>query len=176
MGYCGGEAADPTYKLVCSDPQYDDYAEAIQVEFDPTVLSYEQVLEAFFRMHDATRGGRSRQYSSIIFAHDASQHAAAERALAANPRSTTLLEAAQPYWIAEPYHQKWILQRKRELFLSLGMCDVAELLGPSATVLNAVASGKLPGRIALDRLEKLMMQGELTAAAHGAVAALIDPF
>ena len=56
------------------------------------------------------------------------------------------------------------------------MSDASELVGPAATVLNAVASQKLPARVALDRLEALMAQGELRPAAHGSVAAFLDPF
>ena len=81
---------------MCNDERYDDYAETIQLEFDPCVLSYDKVLDAFFRAHDHIAAGRSRQYSSIIFAHDDAQHEAASAALASRPRSSTRLEALQP--------------------------------------------------------------------------------
>ena len=115
---------------MCNDERYDDYAETIQLEFDPCVLSYDKVLDAFFRAHDHIAAGRSRQYSSIIFAHDDAQHEAASAALASRPRSSTRLEALQPFWQAEPYHQKWLLQRKRDLLSSLQLC---EYVGPASS-------------------------------------------
>lgn len=175
VGYCGGTQPDPTYKKVCSDPQFQDYAEAVHIDYDPTVLSYDAVLDAFFHMHDATAGGRSRQYASIIFTHDAAQAAAAQAALAQQRRAATTIEPAGPFWDAEPYHQKWLLQRKRQLFLSLGMTDPSDLWGQPATVLNAVASGKLPGRVAMRRLDALLSSGEISPSAHGSVIAEIDP-
>ena len=71
---------------------------------------------------------------------------------------------------------QWLLQRKRPLMLALGMTQTDELLGKPAAVLNAVAAGKLPGRVALTRLDRLVENGELSPAAHGAVCALLDPF
>jgi len=176
VGYCGGEKPHPTYKNVCSNPDYADYAEALHIDFDPSVLSYEQVLDAFFRCHDAIAGGRSRQYSSIIFTHDEEQLGAARKAVADRPRVSTSIERAPLFWDAEPYHQKWLLQRKRPLMLALGMTQTDELLGKPAAVLNAVAAGKLPGRVALTRLDRMVESGELSPAAHGAVCALLDPF
>ena len=176
VGYCGGAEAQPSYRAVCSDPLYDDYAEAVHIDFDPTVISYEKILEAFFRMHDATACGRSRQYASIIFTHGDAQAQAAQVALAAQHRAATSVEAATPFWDAEAYHQKWLLQRKRPLMLALGMTEAAELWDKPATVLNAVAAGKLPGRLAMQRLNDLLEKGELSPTAHGAVAALLDPF
>lgn len=181
VGYCGGETPDPSYRKVCNNEDYADYAEAVTIDFDPAVISYEGILDAFFRCHDAAAGGRSRQYASIIFAHDESQLAAANKAVAERPGVKTTVEEAVGerglFWVAEAYHQKWLLQRKRPLFLALGMMEREELLGPAATTLNAVAAAKLPGRLALGRLEMLMERGEgPTPAAHGAISALLDPF
>jgi peptide-methionine (S)-S-oxide reductase len=177
VGYCGGAEPDPTYQRVCSNPKFSDYAEAIRIEFDPTVLSYVSLLDAFFHCHDALAGSSSRQYSSIIFAHDETQAAAAAEAVSARPRATTSVEAIAPFFAAEPYHQKWLLQRKRDLMLALSVGRAEELiLGAPATVLNAVAAGKLPGRVAMQRLDVLLAEGELSASVHGTVAAFIDPF
>ena len=170
MGYCGGVADNPSYRSVCADPNFSDYAEAVHVDFDPAVLSYETVLEAFFRMHDATAQGRSRQYASIIFTHSESQAQQAQRALAAQPRAVTTIEAAMPFWDAEAYHQKWLLQRKRPLFLALGMDSPDELLGKPATVLNAVAAGKLRPDIAMRRLDALLEAGDISFEAHNSIA------
>jgi len=177
VGYCGGAEANPSYKKVCSDPLFADYAEAVHIEYDPSMLSYDDVLAAFFRLHDATARGRSRQYASIIFTHGEAQAQQASAALAAQPRAATTVEAAAPFWDAEAYHQKWLLQRKRPLFLSLGMTSPDELWSEPATVLNAVAAGKLPGRVAMQRLDALLESGALSPTAHGTVlAALEQPF
>ena len=77
VGYCGGSYPEPTYRKVCGDPVYSDYAEAVHVDFDPSVLTYDQLLDAFFNLHDAIAAGRSRQYASIIFSHDDEQASAA---------------------------------------------------------------------------------------------------
>jgi len=175
VGYCGGVRPDPTYRRVCADPSYSDYAEALHVDYDPSLLSYTDVLDAFFLAHDALSGGRSRQYSSIIFTHSEEQAELAADALAARPRASTAVERAAPFWEAEPYHQKWLLQRKRDLMLALGMEAVDELTGEAATIVNAVASGNLRGRVALQRLEPLMASGQLSPGAHGSLAALLDP-
>ena len=174
VGYCGGMEPNPSYRKVCNDPIYGDYAEAVTIDYDPTTISYEGILEAFFRCHDPMSGGRSRQYASIIFTHDGEQAETAQRLLAARPGVKTVAEPASDFWDAEAYHQKWLLQRKRPLFVSLGMVSREELLGAPATVLNAVAAGKLRPDIALERLEKLMLKGELRGEAHGAIAAVLD--
>ena len=176
VGYCGGEKANPSYRKVCNDASYGDYAESVIIDYDPSVISYEGILDGFFRAHDAVASGRSRQYASIIFAHDESQAAAAAKAVASRPGVQTSIEAAAPFWVAEAYPQKWLLQRKRPLFLALGMMERDELLGPPATTLNAVAAGKIQPRVALERLEKLMLCGDLSPAAQGRIASLIDPF
>lgn len=171
VGYCGGQNPNPSYKSVCAEPAYSDYAEAVHVDFDPSVLSYSDVLDAFFRMHDATATGRSRQYQSIVFTHDARQTELAQAALAGQRRAATSIEAVTPFWDAEAYHQKWLLQRKRPLFLALGLTSPDELWSQPATVLNAVAAGKLPAGTAMRRLDVLLEQGELSLEAHNSVAA-----
>lgn len=162
---------------MCNNDDYADYAEAVTIDYDPAIISYEGILDAFFRCHDAVAAGRSRQYASIIFAHDEDQMVAAQRAVAARPGVRTSVEEADLFWVAEAYHQKWLLQRKRPLFVAAGFMEREELVGPVATVLNAAAAGKLPGRVALERLEKLMGRGDgPSPSAHGAITALLDPF
>jgi len=170
----------PTYRSVCNDPSFRAYAETIQLDYDPKVLSYSDVLDAFFRAHDARSSSRKRQYASIIFAHDEDQHSIAAQALdaarhPARSGATTVVERASDFWDAEPYHQKWILQRKRPLLLALGLTDTAELLGAPAAVLNAFAAGRLPAEAAMDRLDALLLAGELDASSHGRVRAELMP-
>ena len=154
---------------MCSDPRFSDYAEAVHIDYDPSVISYERVVDAFFHLHDATAGGKSRQYASIIFTHGEEQMQTAQNVLAQQRRAVTTVEAATPFWDAEAYHQKWLLQRKRPLFLALGLEDADELLGKPATVLNAVAAAKLPVDLAMQRLDALLASGEISLAAHSTV-------
>ena len=182
VGYCGGETPDPTYRKVCASGNkdslhpgeaaaapngYAQYAETIQLEFDEAQLSYADVLDAFFRAHDAERRGKSRQYQSVIFVHSAEQRTAALEALNVRPNCHTKLEVAPDFWDAEPYHQKWPLQRKRELFLALGMSSEAELLGPLPSVLNAFAAGKLRADVAAERMAGYGASEEVLAAIFG---------
>ena len=152
VGYCGGSMASPSYRKVCNDRDFSDYAETIRVEFDAAKLPYDDLLDSFFNAHDATARGKSRQYASVVFAHDAAQRASAEAAVARRPSVHTTIEDGGDYWAAEAYHQKWILQRKRGLFMKLGLTDVDELQAAPASVLNAYAAGRLRSDLAAARL------------------------
>lgn len=175
VGYCGGSKPEPTYRKVCGDANWEDWAETVRVEYDSSVLSYADVLAAFFIAHDATAGGRSRQYASIIFTHDEQQAATAAEAVANyHRRISTIVEPATDYWAAEAYHQKWLLQRKAPLFKALGPTETDELFGRPATLLNAVAGGRLRPRVARNRLDALLEDGEMDGAAHGRLAALLE--
>jgi len=174
VGYCGGVRPLPTYRKVCCDADYADYAEAIAIDYDPSILTYADVLDAFFRSHDATASGRSRQYASIIFARDDDQLAVAEQVIALHPRAVTTIEPDAPFWEAESYHQKWLLQRKRPLMLALGLAAPDELLGPAPTILNAVAGGRLRPRVAMARLEALLDTGEHCPRAHSEICTILE--
>jgi peptide-methionine (S)-S-oxide reductase len=117
VGYSGGHTEKPTYKDVCSDTT--GHAEAVQVVFDPAVVTYEQLLDAFWAMHDPTALNRQgpdegSQYRSAIFFHSPEQEAAAraskqrldESGKLARPIVTEIVPAAR-FWPAEEYHQKY---------------------------------------------------------------------
>ena len=118
VGYTGGTAPSPTYKQVCSGRT--GHAEAVEVTFDPAVVSYEQLLEVFWSSHNpATRNRQGlnvgTQYRSAIFTHSPAQEAAAKttreqaKELLRWPRKTisTQIEAAGPFYAAEDYHQQY---------------------------------------------------------------------
>jgi peptide-methionine (S)-S-oxide reductase len=112
-GYIGGSMPDPDYRSVCSGTT--GHAEAIKVEFDPTVISYAEVLDVFMGTHDPTQLNRQgndvgTQYRSAIFPLGEEQRAEAEAAIArANEehggRVVTTIEGPAPWYPAEDYHQ-----------------------------------------------------------------------
>ena len=121
VGYTGGHLDHPTYKDVCTNRT--GHAEAVQVEFDPSVVSYEQLLKIFWENHDPTTVNRQgpdvgTQYRSAIFYHTPEQEAAAEaakRKLAASGKFhrpiVTQIVPATTFWKAEDYHQQYLEKR-----------------------------------------------------------------
>jgi peptide-methionine (S)-S-oxide reductase len=115
VGYTGGATTDPTYEQVCSDTT--GHAEAVQVWFDPDVVSYSELLDAFWSIHDPTSRDRQgwdfgRQYRSAIFFHDADQERLAiasrdqHQTAMAKPIVTQIVPAAE-FYDAEEYHQRY---------------------------------------------------------------------
>ena len=117
-GYTGGHVDNPTYEQVCG--KQTGHAEAIEVRFDPEVISYETLLDVFFHVHDPTTLNRQGndvgpQYRSAIFTHDAAQQAAAQAAITRASQDwpdpiVTELAPAQTFWPAEAYHQDYFAQ------------------------------------------------------------------
>jgi len=118
VGYTGGHVANPTYEDVCSGRT--GHAEAVRVMFDPERISYEDLLEVFWRIHDPTQVDRQGpdvgpQYRSAIFTHSEEQAATAcaskeERERSGRPIATTI-EPAGRFWRAEAYHQRYLEKR-----------------------------------------------------------------
>jgi peptide-methionine (S)-S-oxide reductase len=117
VGYTGGTTEHPSYKSVCSGRT--GHAEAVRVEFDPAQVSYEDLLGAFWRIHDPTQVNRQgpdvgTQYRSAIFTHSPEQESAARASLDAlvsarrwgRPIATEIVPAG-PFWRAEEYHQRY---------------------------------------------------------------------
>jgi peptide-methionine (S)-S-oxide reductase len=121
VGYAGGSKDHPTYEDVCSDET--GHAEVVEVEFDPNVIPYDQLLEVFWANHNPTTLNRQgpdvgTQYRSVIFYHSAEQNAQAEASKAALEKSgrysrpvVTQVEPAPKFWPAEEYHQKYLQKR-----------------------------------------------------------------
>jgi methionine-S-sulfoxide reductase len=126
VGYTGGQMADPSYEDVLTHTT--GHAEAVEIEFDPSVVSYDVLCMQFFRMHDPTQMNRQGpdigdNYRSAIYYFDEQQKATAEKckqAAQANfdkPIVTEITEAG-PFYRAEDYHQKFTDKTGR------GMCHV----------------------------------------------------
>ena len=116
-GYIGGQGDNPTYESVCSGRT--GYAEAVRITFDPTLVSYRELLEVFFVIHDPTTLNRQghdvgTQYRSAIFYHTLEQKQIADNVIAAITKEgiypeiiVTQVELAGMWYEAEPYHQEY---------------------------------------------------------------------
>ncbi len=121
VGYTGGNTDDPTYEEVCSGKS--GHAEAVEVTFDPSEISYAELLDTFWELHDPTQVNRQgwdvgTQYRSAIFTHSPEQaEIAAEskaRAQTRLPRPiATEIVPATTFWPAEEYHQQYLVKNGR---------------------------------------------------------------
>lgn len=121
VGYMGGTLENPSYEEVCTDRT--GHAEVVQVEFDPTKVSYEQLLNIFWETHDPTTRNRQgpdvgAQYRSVIFYHNPEQQQIAthsKEVLNGSGRFktpiVTEIAPAQTFWRAEDYHQQYFAKR-----------------------------------------------------------------
>jgi peptide-methionine (S)-S-oxide reductase len=121
VGYEGGALDNPTYREVCTDAT--GHAEVVELDYDPAKVSYEQLLDLFFELHDPTQLNRQgpdwgNQYRSAVFYHSAEQEAAAKQTitrLTAERRFSkpivTQVVPAETFWRAEEYHQKYLEKR-----------------------------------------------------------------
>jgi peptide-methionine (S)-S-oxide reductase len=119
VGYEGGAMKNPTYEDVCTDTT--GHAEAVEVEYDPAKVSYEELLEIFWANHDPTTKNRQgpdigTQYRSVIFYHSPEQEAAAKASLQkAQARFrrpiVTEIAPASEFYRAEEYHQQYLAKR-----------------------------------------------------------------
>lgn len=120
VGYAGSDFKDPTYEQVCSG--LTGHAEAIQIIYDPSIISYQELLQLFWENHDPTQGmrqgnDRGSQYRSVIFTHSEEQRELAlkskneyQKLLSAKgyPAITTDIEPLETYYLAEGYHQQYL--------------------------------------------------------------------
>jgi peptide-methionine (S)-S-oxide reductase len=123
-GYMGGSVDNPTYKDVCGGDT--GHAEVVQVTFDPERVTYEEILDWFWRLHDPTTLNRQgadagTQYRSAIFYHSDAQRETAERSKAAADASETFddpivteITAASTYYPAEGSHQDYYRQNSEQ--------------------------------------------------------------
>jgi peptide-methionine (S)-S-oxide reductase len=144
VGYQGGETPNPTYNEACSGRT--GHAETVRVVYDPTQISYEQLLKAFWEDHDPTQGFRQgndvgTQYRSAIYTHSDAQQAAAiasrdmyqaELSKAGYGEITTEIRPAPEFYFAEDYHQQYLAKNPN------GYCPVhatgVKLTGPVVTM------------------------------------------
>lgn len=110
VGYSGGTKVNPSYKSL------GDHTETIQIDFDPTKITYEQILHVFWSSHDPFGWSWSKQYRNVIFFHNEVQRRSAEEtrdriAKQTGKKVRTDIESAATFYAAEDYHQKFRLQQ-----------------------------------------------------------------
>jgi peptide-methionine (S)-S-oxide reductase len=121
VGYEGGHTANPTYEDVCTDRT--GHAEVVEVEYDPSKIAYDRLLDVFWKAHDPTQVNRQgpdvgEQYRSAIFFHSPDQEAVARASKEQLEKSgrlrktvATRIEPAQTFYRAEEYHQQYLAKR-----------------------------------------------------------------
>lgn len=121
VGYEGGSLASPTYQQVCTDRT--GHAEAVDIDFDPSKITYQQLLDEFFALHDPTQLNRQgpdwgSQYRSAVFYHSPEQEKTAKETIARltaekkfSKPIVTQVVPAETFWRAEEYHQKYLEKR-----------------------------------------------------------------
>jgi peptide-methionine (S)-S-oxide reductase len=127
-GYMGGRSVNPTYKEVCSGGS--GHVEVVQVTFDPAVITFRDIIEIFFSIHDPTTLNRQgndvgTQYRSVIYFHSPEQEATARAMIAeltaekvfGSPIVTTV-EPAPQFWPAEDYHQEYFANNPYQPYCS----------------------------------------------------------
>lgn len=145
-GYAGGHVRQPTYEQVCD--KRTGHAEVVQITFDPGVISYRELLEVLFAIHDPTTPNRQGadvgpQYRSVIYTHDDAQRAEADAVIAELTRDevfdapiVTELAPAPEFWPGEAYHQDYYARNARQ-----GYCQV--VIAPKVAKLRAKFADKL---------------------------------
>jgi peptide-methionine (S)-S-oxide reductase len=128
VGYMGGSFKNPTYQDVCTDST--GHAEAVEVTYDPSKVSYADLLKVFWEIHDPTQLNRQgpdvgTQYRTVIFSNTPEQEAAARASKQSLERSGTYrkpivteITPAAEFWPAEEYHQQYLEKR------GLGSCHI----------------------------------------------------
>jgi peptide-methionine (S)-S-oxide reductase len=127
-GYMGGKTVNPSYEAVCSGKT--GHAEVVQITFDPKIVSFREVLEVFFVIHDPTTPDRQgndvgTQYRSAVFFHSPEQKAAAEQVIANltaekvyDDRIVTEIVPTSTFHVAENYHQEYFRRNPNQPYCS----------------------------------------------------------
>lgn len=148
MGYAGGKKENPTYR------DLGDHAETLQIDYDPEVISYEDLLQVFWKGHDPTRASWSRQYMSAVFYHDENQkrlalETKARRAEQTGRKIHTEILPAETFYRAEDYHQKYRLRQDRIL-----MREFNRIFATGRAFTDSTAAARVNGYLGGHRTRK----------------------
>lgn len=142
VGYAGGQLPDPTYKRL------GDHTESVQLDYDPELISFKQLLQLFWSGHNPAKPVWGRQYMSAIFHQDPAQQQQARESLEQQSmggmfRFPTELWSLERFYAAEPYHQKHYLRRHTDL-----MKELAGRFADEAALISSTVAARLNGALA----------------------------
>jgi len=171
VGYAGGETATPTYRRI------GDHSETIQIDFDPSLISYGQLLELFWNSHDPTARSGSRQYRAAVFYHDEDQERAAfeTRDRTAESLKAPIRTEIFPFTAftrAEAYHQKYYLRNRRDLMREFHRFGFSEREFSDSTAAARV-NGYLGGHGTRKQLENELPLLGLTVAGENILRSIV---
>ena len=139
VGYAGGTHENPTYRNL------GDHTETLQIDFDPEVITYEELLDIFWDSHDPTIRAYSTQYQSMILTHDDEQYRLAtqsrdQRQVERGREIVTIIKPFEQFYLAEEYHQKYYLQGQSDL-----MALLQEAFPEGIDLVHSTAAARLNG-------------------------------
>jgi peptide-methionine (S)-S-oxide reductase len=171
VGYTGGTAPSPTYRSI------GDHTESVWIEFDPAIITYEQLLKEFWEAHNPEDQSPSRQYRNMVHFQTETQRAAAEASRTAIeersgvPVATDIVPATR-FYVAEDYHQKYYLRSDRRWSVAVAhVYDSADGLRDST--LAARLNGCLAGYCTRDQLRQEQASYGLTDEGNQALERLV---
>lgn len=146
VGYTGGKKANPTYYSL------GNHTETLQIDYDPTVITYDELLAIFWSSHNPTRGSWSQQYKAAVFVHNDRQLRQAERSKTAiseektgrffNRTIHTEIIPASTFYLAENYHHKYLLQHSPQIW-----AEIVEIYRRPVDWINSTAAARLNGYV-----------------------------
>lgn len=169
VGYTGGKKKNPTYYWL------GDHTETLQLDYDPSQLSYSELLAIFWGSHNPSQGPLSRQYMSAIFYHNEEQKKLAlqtkeQVAAKIGGEVFTPILAAAKFYLAEDYHQKYRLQKKRDL-----MKEFRAIYPNHADFVNSKAATRVNGYLAgYGTLEALQSEYKALGLSEKATQSLLE--
>jgi peptide-methionine (S)-S-oxide reductase len=142
VGYAGGTKQNPTYRSL------GDHTETVEIDFDPTIISYEKLLEIFWHSHHPEQAAWSSQYKAAIFYHDDRQKALALKSrdeVAARLKSQVYTEIlpAGKFTLAEDYHQKYYLRQMPDL-----LAEFSPIYPTREALVASTAAARVNGYVA----------------------------
>lgn len=171
MGYAGGSTPDPTYRSL------GDHTETIQIDYDPSVLRYEDLLDVFWHEHDP-RYGAPRQYRSVIFYENDEERSKAEASKAGIEAVlgpvTTSIEPLRRFYLAEGYHQKYRLRGRHDLYAEFRSMypEESDFIDSTAA---ARVNGWLDGYGTAEQVEAALPELGLSEATGKALVSAVSP-
>ncbi|CAB3404856.1 unnamed protein product [Caenorhabditis bovis] len=138
VGYAGGQQPNPTYKAIL------DHTEITEVQYNDQIISYEKLLDFFWKHHDPTEKRKKQYRSAILYVDDQQKELALksfEEAKKKFGEIETYVEPLDKFYQAEDYHQKYWFRNRKDLFDELKLDNEAVATGKLATKLNAYAAG-----------------------------------